>query len=395
MKVIIIHSELGVLQGGGENFTRNLFRAFADLGHDVSAVFIADSAGRYPLALPSAITPFPLAGYWSRKLGQETLSTVGSRMPQGTHLRDQWDRLQSAICWRTVRWHDWRFTRRVEREFGGRWRDFDAAYVHGSTVLASRVARYRPTVLRLPGPVSADFAPVLKTIPIVCANGDALSQIRRFLGHHVVELPVGLDNDVFRPGATSVRDRLGWTKNHWVIGYVGRLANIKGVDLLAEAFGQILPSIPHARLLIIGSGEEEKKLRARLDAELRTGIVHMESGVPHDLLVGWYRGMDLFVMPSRYENFSNAVLEALACEVPFLVSNIGGNRRLMETMGGWLFDANSVDSLVRSLEDISKHSSLGKDLGSMGRAKVCQQYSWRTSAQRLERMFQSCVKHEI
>jgi hypothetical protein len=42
MKILVLHSELGVLRGGGENFTRNVFVAFAERGHDVSAAFIAD-----------------------------------------------------------------------------------------------------------------------------------------------------------------------------------------------------------------------------------------------------------------------------------------------------------------------------------------------------------------
>ena len=55
--------------------------------------------------------------------------------------------------------------------------------------------------------------------------------------------------------------------------------------------------------------------------------------------------MNVFVMPSRYENFSNAVLEALACGVPFLVSDVGGNRCLAEDEGGWHFTPGSADSL--------------------------------------------------
>ena len=389
MKILVVHSELGVLRGGGENFTRNLFLAFAELGHNVSATFIADPNGHYPIPLSAKIRPIPLAGYWSRKLGQEALSDVARWIPQGTQLRARWDRLQEAICWRTIQWHDRRFTRRIEMEFGSRWKEFDAVYVHGSALLASRVARHSPTVLRLPGPVSADLAPVLKRVQAVCANGDALNQIRRFLGDHAVELPVGLDGDVFKPGPTGVRERLGWTMDNWVIGYVGRLAYIKGIDLLADAFRKIRKTIPHARLVIVGSGEEEKKLRAGLNAELMEGIVHIESDVPHALLAEWYRAMDLFVMPSRYENYSNAVIEALACRVPFLVSDVGGNRRLAEAEGGWLFAQGSADSLAQTLCSIAENPCLARDRGAYGGENIRRRYSWETSAKRLEDILQS------
>ncbi len=271
MKILVIHSELGVLRGGGENFTRNLFQSFTERGHDVWATFIANSSGQYPLALPSTIRPIPLAGHWSRKLGQNTLSTMASWIPGGTGLRTQWERAQEALCWRTVRWHDRRFARRIETEFKCRWHEFDAVYVHGSTVLASNVARYRPTILRLPGPVSADLTSLLRTIPVVCANGDALSKIRELLGDHALELPIGLDGELFKPGPSWVRQRLGWTAKDWVIGYVGRLAYIKGIDLLARTFAKIRQIIPQARLLVIGSGEEQAKLRLWLKERTRAG----------------------------------------------------------------------------------------------------------------------------
>ena len=395
MKVIVLHSELGVLRGGGENFTRNLFPAFAERGHNVSAAFIADFRGHYPIVLPAKIRPFPLPGRWSRKLGQETLSNVASWIPQGTQLRAWWDRLQEAICWRTCRWHDRRFTRRIELEFDRRWNEFDAVYVHSNAVLASRIARYRPTVLRLPGPVSAALAPVLKAVHVVGAHGDALIQIRHFLGDHATEIPIGLDSDRFKPGPSGVRQQLGWRENHWVVGYVGRLAYIKGIDLLAHAFRKVRKTIPHARLIMVGSGEEEGKLRTGLNAELMEGLAHIESDVSHEFLADWYRAMDLFVMPSRYETLSHAALEASACGVPFLGSDVGGNRILVETVGGRLFAQGSADSLAQTLCSIAENPCLARNREAGGGEKVRQTYSWETSAKRLEDILQSCLDRKV
>src|SRR5438876_9144538 len=81
VKVLILHSELGVLRGGGENFTRNLFVAFAKRGHDVAAAFVANRNSKYLIPLPAHIKPIPIAGWWSRKLGQEFLSSIGSCIP--------------------------------------------------------------------------------------------------------------------------------------------------------------------------------------------------------------------------------------------------------------------------------------------------------------------------
>src|SRR4030095_10972052 len=125
MKVLILQSELGVLRGGGENFTRNLFSAFAERRHHIAAAFVADRKGRYPLRLPSSIEPIPIRGWWSRKLGQESFLFIASWLSRESRLRVTWDRVQEAICWRTIRWHDQRFQRRVTCEFANRWHEFD------------------------------------------------------------------------------------------------------------------------------------------------------------------------------------------------------------------------------------------------------------------------------
>jgi glycosyltransferase involved in cell wall biosynthesis len=392
MKVLVLQSELGVLRGGGENFTRNLFTAFAERGHHVMAAFVADWRGRYPLPLPSSIEPIPIPGWWVRNLGQATLSSVSRYMPYKSRLRAKWNRVQEALAWRTVAWYNRRFQRRVEYEFARRWDDFDAVYVHGDTILASAVSQYRPTVLRLPGPVTAELTPMLRAVHAVCANGDALVCTRAFLGDHVCELPVGLDVQVFTPGASSFRSTLGWADRHCVIGYVGRLTHLKGVDLLAAAFREIARDALDARLLMIGSGEEERHIRTVLAQEFARAIVHIEPGVNHEQLPAWYRAMDLMVMPSRYENHSNALLEALACGIPFLASNIGGNRKLGEIGAGWLFEPESVPSLRQCLRRIIGNRPELKARGEVGSHAVRNHHSWAASAERLEAIISSCLR---
>ena len=69
----------------------------------------------------------------------------------------------------------------------------------------------------------------------------------------------------------------------------------------------------------------------------------------HCKLPEWYRAMDLLVMPSRYENFSNAAIEAMACGVPVLASDIGGNRIIAANGGAWLFESASIPALTDRL----------------------------------------------
>ena len=384
MHVLVLQSELGVLRGGGENFTRNLFAAYARRGHRVTAAFVAGRNGAYPIPLPPGLQPVPLSGLWSMTCGQPTMARVGRFLAADSARRRLWDRVQEALAWRTIRWHYGRFRKRVELEFAGRWRNFDAVYVHSDSLLAAAVAKCRPTVLRLPGPVTFELAPVLRQVHAVCANGDALVRIRRFLGDHATELPLGIDTQRFTPGPTAIRSTLGWTDRNQVIGYVGRLVHVKGVDLLATAFRRISSDAPDARLLIVGSGPEETHIRPLLAQELSRGLVHIQPDVGHDALPEWYRAMDLMVMPSRYENLSNSAVEAIACGVPFLGSDIGGNRMLVEAGAGWLFEPDSATSLTARLREILGTGTEIKKCGRAGLESVRDRYSWDATAERLE-----------
>jgi glycosyltransferase involved in cell wall biosynthesis len=115
----------------------------------------------------------------------------------------------------------------------------------------------------------------------------------------------------------------------------------------------------------------------------------MESDVPHQRLADWYRAMNLFVMPSRYENFSNAILEALACGVPFLASDVGGNRILAKLVGGLLFQENSVHALAISLRQLCENSQELKAKSLFGAEYVRQNYTWAATAECLERIITS------
>jgi hypothetical protein len=97
MRILVLHSELGVLRGGGENFTRNLFGAFHKRGHEIHAAFVADTNSRYPIPMPPGVEPIPVPGWWASELGQSTLSLVGSWVAPRGWMKSAWDHVQGAI----------------------------------------------------------------------------------------------------------------------------------------------------------------------------------------------------------------------------------------------------------------------------------------------------------
>jgi glycosyltransferase involved in cell wall biosynthesis len=228
-------------------------------------------------------------------------------------------------------------------------------------------------------------------VPVVCANGDVLLRLRSLIGEDAVELPVGLDARIFSPEGPSVRTAFGWTSEHRVIGYVGRLTRLKGVDVLAQAFHELANAVPEARLLIVGAGEEEQALRHVLKQEILEGKVRVVPVRDPESLGACYRAIDVFVLPSRYENFSNALLEAAACGVPFIAADVGGNRIIQQIACGSLFAPGSAADLLlqmrESLADLQSRRNRALAVSQL----VRDTYDWDASADRLEAILETRV----
>ncbi|MHC1752833.1 glycosyltransferase family 4 protein [Humidesulfovibrio sp.] len=95
---------------------------------------------------------------------------------------------------------------------------------------------------------------------------------------------------------------------------LGRLAPEKGFDLLLEAFAALAGSRPQWSLVILGEGPERQRLEAERSALGLEGRVLLPGAAAEP--AAWLRRAELFALPSRFEGFSNALCEALACGVP-------------------------------------------------------------------------------
>ncbi|HEU5267312.1 MAG TPA: glycosyltransferase [Jatrophihabitans sp.] len=127
----------------------------------------------------------------------------------------------------------------------------------------------------------------------------------------------GVDTAVFHP-ARERRVVDGPAR----IGALGRLIHQKGFDVLLAALPAVLAE-RDVEVVIVGEGE----LRADLERRAADLPVRLPGALPGGPAVAAYlQGIDLFVMPSRYEGLPNAVLEALACGVPVVATDVAGMR---------------------------------------------------------------------
>ena len=165
----------------------------------------------------------------------------------------------------------------------------------------------------------------------------------------------GLDRDRFRPLAhPGLRGRLGEQlgiplgEDDKIVATVGALIDRKGQDLVIGA----IASIPGARLLLVGKGEDEAHLRG-LAADLGVAErVHFLGSVDHDTLPVVLSAADAMALPSKKEGLANAWVEALACGTPIVISDAGGARELVTGPEAGAIVPRRIESIAAALRKL-------------------------------------------
>lgn len=188
----------------------------------------------------------------------------------------------------------------------------------------------------------------------------------------------GLDRDRFRPfGHTQLRGQLSrelgfaMPDNVPLLACVGALIERKGQGLAIAA----LHAIPGARLVLIGKGEDEARLRALALSEGLAERVHFAGSIDHDLMPLILSAADVMVLPTVAEGLANAWVEALACGTPVVTSDVGGARELITCdTAGRLVDRN-VNAVAAGINAILTNPPPRAAV-----AALTEQFSWDANA---------------
>jgi glycosyltransferase involved in cell wall biosynthesis len=176
--------------------------------------------------------------------------------------------------------------------------------------------------------------------------------------------------------------------------FVGRLAPEKGLDTLVDAWPAVRAAHPGARLILIGEGPERPALEARARAlGLAPGpgqAVEMP-GAAADATAA-LRDADLFVLPSREEGMSIALLEAMALGIPLVASSIPGNRRIVSDFKhGRLAPPDDPQGLARIINEQWANFDRAFHMSRAARSRVEQEFSIRIVARKHLQLFSSLV----
>jgi peptidoglycan/xylan/chitin deacetylase (PgdA/CDA1 family)/glycosyltransferase involved in cell wall biosynthesis len=135
----------------------------------------------------------------------------------------------------------------------------------------------------------------------------------------------GVDTARFAAGDRGeARRRVGLPSGTPLALWVGRMAPVKGLDVLMDACSLLAARGTDFALALVGDGPLERNLRAQCAERGLGKNVFFTGAALHKHLPDWYRAADITVLPSRSEGVPNVLLESIACGTPFVASRVGG-----------------------------------------------------------------------
>jgi len=236
-------------------------------------------------------------------------------------------------------------------------------------------------------------------------RSDQVAAVSRALGREVVALgeprkPVrtiynGVDTEQFAPPSgeiSAAREALGLPRGGTGICTVCRVEREKGLQELAEAFRTVRHAYPEAWLVVVGDGAYRAKLEGWVESEGLGSRVFVVGAHPHDEIPRWLGAADVFVLAGHNEGLPNVVLEAMACGLPVVATDVGWtSEAVVHGRTGLLVPAADTGRLAGALDHLLGDEEERESMGRAGRHRAVDTFGWRESGETLVSLYREIV----
>lgn len=215
----------------------------------------------------------------------------------------------------------------------------------------------------------------------------------------------GIDPEKYDPSRFSkeevsmFRENLGIKANELMILFVGRLNWVKGADSLLQAMPTILKEVPEAKLVILGSGEQEGMIKHMVASMgLQNSIVLEYKYVSEDERILHYAACDVSVFPSKYEPFGIVCTEAMCMSKPVVVgaSGTSGLREQVIPSGrdmcGYHINPYDPGDIAKFTIPLLKNEVLRNELGVNARKRVLDNFTWDKIARETINVYEEAIR---
>ncbi|MBD2435008.1 MULTISPECIES: glycosyltransferase family 4 protein [Fischerella] len=222
------------------------------------------------------------------------------------------------------------------------------------------------------------------------------SQIQRELlarmgvpSENIAVIPNGVDVNKYSPGISQVKAEFDADR---LFVYQGRLAPEKNVEALLRAWKQA-EMAPGSKLLIVGDGPLKSSLEPFYGSD--NGIHWLGFVADENRRIEILRSADVYILPSLVEGLSLSLLEAMACGVACLATDVGADGEVLEKGAGVILNPKSVRPQLRTLLPLFQdHPELTTLLGQKARKRVLERYTLSSNIAQLELLYEEVVQQQ-
>jgi len=221
------------------------------------------------------------------------------------------------------------------------------------------------------------------------------SRFLRKYREKIVVIPNGINLNEFDISYSKeeCRIKLGLPLNKKILLFFGYLSPYKGPNALIKAMTNILKNVPDVELVFAGKGVMQAELEIlskKLSIEKNVRFVGF---VKDDLKALYYKAADIFVLPSTMstECFPIANLEAMACGIPIVASNIGGIPDIVKNgENGLLVQPEDTEALAKAIIYLLENEEIRKKMGQDGLKKIID-FSWEIISEQTEKIYNNII----
>lgn len=388
MRIILTcnFSPWSAYSGGGQRSTHNLATALSGRGHDVTVVFTRarSEQSEPPAALPYALRWAGLLSFRGKSPGLWRLSSAPTIAQRVAELTRHGERAVVHSQGEEAFALPW--LRRRRRSFG-------LVVTPRYPALPAAVMNWQASSLRDRLAVAYGDTKYL-ALGVALRGADYCCPPSAF-GARLITTAYGLPAERVVPVHNGVPAE--FLEHHWQPPadlaelqrrpalFFGRFSADKGADTIVDAIGRS----NDARALLVGRGPMKEALAKRI-AELDLGErVRFHEWADHHAIGRLLAQASVAILPSLDENFSLAVLSAMAVGTPLITTPVGGTAEVVkDQVNGRLVPSSDPAALARALHELRNNLQLTCEMGARGKALVREQFTWDRTAARFEEVYE-------
>lgn len=225
---------------------------------------------------------------------------------------------------------------------------------------------------------------VIHSADQICSTSKVMAySISKMTSHnHIKTIPFGVDTQRFIPPAEEAKD--------FIVGTIKSIEAHNGINCLLDAAHIVIHKfgMDQIKFIIVGKGTHKDQMVEKCKKLNLENHVQFAGHAPHEFIVDWFQRLSIFIAVSTRESFGVSILEAAACGIPAITSNVGGLPEVNKhDETGIVIPSESPDELAEKIIYLYKNNQLRLKLGNNARRRVVSDFNWDKSVSQMLKIY--------